>query len=268
MGWDASIKRGKRIQWLDRQTVGWFGPTGMFRTYKAVNSQRLSKFITDLLREASTAFPLNQHSADTTGEADENILPYALLCREFEEWKQSAPTSNTQQQANRIVNAVVQQSLMEPRNPLGETNAPLRSQVRAENPVVLRNSHVTNPSSMLREGSSIVGIVEDAGVQSNVARLVSNGVGAAVAGISGRRTRRDVLSHIERSRDRQATRLVESLGQILNNIVHPPRTILDISRDYREAQRSLSDATNDESETFWRSVCTKLSTELDNLVIN
>ena len=59
-----------------------------------------------------------------------------------------------------------------------------------------------------------------------------------IAGISGNSSTscRDVLLHIERSRDRQAIRLIESLGLILNNIVHPPRTIVDISRDYRKAQ--------------------------------
>ena len=155
---------------------------------------------------------------------------------------------------------------MEPRNPLGATAAPLRSQVRAENGnEATVNLNATNASSVLREGAGIVGIVEDA-VESNVAGLVSSGVTAAIEGISGgRRTRRDVISHIERTRDRQATRLVESLGMLLNNIVHPPRTIVEISRDYREAQRSFQDATSDEQESFWRSVCRKLASELDTL---
>ena len=34
MEWDVSIKRGKRIQWLECQMVGWFGATGMFCQYK------------------------------------------------------------------------------------------------------------------------------------------------------------------------------------------------------------------------------------------
>ena len=264
VGWEVSIKSGNKIRWLERQIEGWFSATGMFRRYKAVNAQRLSKFVTDLLRYAKTAFPLNQHSTDPTGAEDEEIPSYVLLCREFEEWKKSSPSANTQQQANRIVNAVVQQSLMEPRNPLGATAAPLRSQVRTENAAA--NSNRTNASTVLHEGAGIVGIVEDAGVESNVAALVSNGVTAAIEGISGgRRTRRDVISHIERTRDRQATRLVESLGMLLNNIVHPPRTIVEISRDYREAQRSFQDATSDEQESFWRSVCSKLASELDTL---
>ena len=105
--------------------VGWFGATGMFCQYKKVNSQGLSKFITDLFSQANTAFSLSQHSADSTGADNKNVPPYALLCCEFEKWKKSSPTSNTQQQANRIVNAVVQQSLMEQYNPLGATDAPL-----------------------------------------------------------------------------------------------------------------------------------------------
>ena len=87
--------------------VSWFDATGMFRQYEVVNSQRLSKFISDLLSHASTTFPLNQYSTDPTGAEDEKIPPYVLICHEFEEWKKSSPMMNTQQQANRIVNAVV-----------------------------------------------------------------------------------------------------------------------------------------------------------------
>ena len=99
---------------------------------------------------------------DPTGAEDEDIPPYVLLCREFEEWKKSSPSANTQQQANRIVSAVVQQSLMEPRNPLGTAATPLRSQVRAENGnVAAANLNATNASTVLHEGAGIVRIVED-----------------------------------------------------------------------------------------------------------
>ena len=130
---------------------------------------------------------------------------------------------------------------------------------------------------LLREGVSIIEMVEDAGVVSGAVGLVANGVTAAVEeisgwrsrreveGISSRRSRRDVLSYIEHICDQQATRLCESLGMILNNIFHPPRTIVDIAKDYREAQRSLQDATYDESTSFWRSTCSKLSSVLEAL---
>ena len=85
----------------------------------------------------------------------------------------------------------------------------------------------------------MIGMVEDACLVNGVVGLVDNGVNEAVEEIFGRRFRRDIFSHIEHSRDRQATRLYESLCMILNNIVHPPRTIIDIEKDYREAQRSL-----------------------------
>jgi len=71
---------------------------------------------------------------DATGGLGEDVPFFALLCREFEDFKLSYTSTNVQQQSNIIVTAVVQQSLMEPRNPLGESGGPLRSQVRDENP--------------------------------------------------------------------------------------------------------------------------------------
>ena len=56
-------------------------------------------------------------------------------------------------------------------------------------------------SAILREGASIIGMVEDAGVVIGVVDLVANGVTAAVEGISSWRSRRDVLLHIENSCD-------------------------------------------------------------------
>lgn len=80
--------------------------------------------------------------------------------------------------------------------------------------------------------------------------LVSNGVTVAIKGISGKRTRSDVISHIDQTCNKQATQLVESLGMLLNNIVHPPCTIVEISQDYRNARRSLQDATSNDSKSF------------------
>jgi len=57
-------------------------------------------------------------------------------------------------------------------------------------------------------------------------------------------------------------RLVDSLAGILNNIVHPPRTLSVIAKEYGDAEIRLRDATSDESISFWRSICSKLSAEL------
>ena len=111
----------------------------------------------------------------------------------------------------------------------------------------------------------MVGIVEEAVIANIASNMVADGAGAVVAGINGRRSRGDIISHIDRSRDQQARRLCESLGAILNNIVHPPRTVADIATDYRNAERSLRDATSDEFKRFWSATCTKLSSELNTL---
>ena len=134
--------------------------------------------------------------------------------------------------------------------PLGRANAPLRSQVRGENNNNI-GGETTPPSNVLREGANIVGIVEDAGSDHSAVGLVSNGVGAAMEGISGRRwKRRDLLSRIKNRREKQAARLCKSLGTILDRIVHPPQSVSAIAKDYREAQKSLEDADLEESKSF------------------
>ena len=262
VGFGVSLKHGIRKGWFEERGAVWFGLTGMFRKYKPINASRLSIFINSLCKEAQTCFPQQNHSNDQTGRLGEDIPWWASLVRDYDDWRKSAPSANTQQQANRIVNAVVQQTLMEPRNPLGQTGAPLRSQVRDEN----RRNRSDRPTaaSVIRNNASLVGLVEDAGVQSNASGIVARGVGAAISGMNSRRSRNDVISHIERSRERQAVNLCNSLGGILNSIVHPPRTLSDIAKDYREAERSLSDATTDGSESFWRSICLKLAAELES----
>ena len=82
VGWGISLKRGERIKWMRSRLGSWFGTTGMFRQYKKVNAERLSKFITDLLSQ-SLSHPRG-HSADETGALDEDIPPYVLLCREYQ----------------------------------------------------------------------------------------------------------------------------------------------------------------------------------------
>ena len=265
-GWGVSIKKGKRISWLKRHLGGWYGTTGMFREFKKVDGARLSKFITELLSLSNSIHPIVDHSRDTTGALDEDIPSWVSLCREYKQWEDAAPSTNAQQQANRIVNAVVQQRLMEPRGPLGDNNdVPLRSQVGAENNRDSGNgSGRTNASSVIRDNTLITGIVQDAGVIDGAVGPVATAVTSVIGGCNrtSRRTRGDVLSHIERSRDRQASQLCSSLGDILNNIVHPPRTLSDIAKDYREAERSLQDATSEGSRLFWQSLCGKLENEL------
>ena len=73
--------------------------------------------------------------------------------------------------------------------------------MRSENSGVGDGGNST-ASAILREGAFIIGMVEDAGVVSGAVGLVTNRVTAAVEGISGWRSRRDVLSHIEYSHDR------------------------------------------------------------------
>ena len=229
---------------------------------------RLIKFIMELLSLSNSLHPVVDHSRDKTSALDENIPPWVSLCREFKSWEGSTPSADAQQQTNRIVSAVVQQRLLEPRDPLGEpSGGPLCLQVGAENNRGGGNrSGRVDASSVVRDNTVISGIVEDAGVLDGAVEPVARAVSSVVGGMDGtrRRSRGDVLSHIERSRDRQASRLCNSLGEILNNIVHPPRTLLDIAKDYREAERSLRDATSDKSSSFWRLICSKLATELSN----
>ena len=157
---------------------------------------------------------------------------------------------------------------MEPRDTLGPSGGSLRSQVGAENGRVRgidRGIDRPTAASVLTNSASLIGVVEEAGIDNNASNLVADGVGAVVAGMNGRWSRGDIISHIDRSRDQQASRLCESLGSILHNIVHPPRTVADIAIDYRNAERSLRDAASDKSKRFWSSICMKLSSELSNL---
>ena len=222
----------------------------------------MSKFITDLCNYAKTAYAVEQHSTDNSGGLGEDIPPFFLFCWEFENFKTVTPSTNTQQQANRIVNAVVQQSMLEPRSPLGK-DATLRSQVGEEN--INNNSDRTHAANVMRDIASLVGIVENAGISSGATRLVTNGVASALTGLSTRRSRNDVISHIEKTRERQASHLCESLGALLNNIIHHPRSLADNAKKYREAERSLNDATSEASKAFRRSLCDKLSNKLNNM---
>ena len=97
----------------------------MFGNYKRVGTQKLSSHISNLQSIALSQFSIGAHSRDAGG--DEAVPGFVVLCREYEEYKLSHPTNNTQQQASRIMAAVTQQTLMEAREPLGESGGGLRS---------------------------------------------------------------------------------------------------------------------------------------------
>jgi len=152
--------------------------------------------------------------------------------------------------------------MLEPRTPLGN-NTTLRSQVGEEN--INNGGDRTPAANVMRDQASLVGIVENADIPSGATRLITNGVASALTGLSTRRSCNDVISHIEKTRERQGSHLCESLGVLLNNIVHPPRSLADTAKEYRKAERNLNDATSEASQLFWRLLCNKLSNELNIL---
>ena len=127
--------------------------------------------------------------------------------------------------------AVVQQQMLEPRSPHGETGANLRSQVRDENPPAPIFDLPTT-LNLMRDRSRITELVENSGVSSGAASAAATGVHVAMSGMATV-SRRDVISHIELSREQQSEELCQSLGSVLNTILHPPRTIADINSDFR-----------------------------------
>ena len=238
----------------------WFGVTGIFRMYRPVNHSRLSAHINALVKYAKDNFPSENHSNDSTGLLGEDIPAYVLLCREWDDHKSSNPSTNVQQQANRFVTAVVQQQMLEPRRPLGETGANLRSQVRDENPPA-PIIDLPTASSVMRDRAQITELVGNSGVSSGVASAAATGVHAAMSGMATV-SRRDVISHIELSRERQSERLCQSLGSVLNTILHPPRTIADINSDFRDASMHFENASDENIQAYWRMAMNKLMDEL------
>ena len=179
VGWDKTLKFGKRSHWLKDRHSSWFGLTGIFRMYRPVNHSRLSSHINALIKYAKDKFPSENHSNDSTGLLGEDIPSYVLLCREWEEHKSSNPSANVQQQANHFVSAVVQQAMLEPRRPLGETGADLRSQVRDENPTPVIDNLPT-ASDQMRDRKRITRLVQNSGVPSGAASAAAAGVTAAM----------------------------------------------------------------------------------------
>ena len=80
--------------------------------------------------------------------------------------------------------------------------------------------------------------------------MAAEGVGAALNGMKSRVNRRDVLSHIEFVREHEASNLCISLRTVLNTILHLPRTISDINKDYRDASTCLRESTDDEAKLY------------------
>ena len=260
IGWDNSLKFGKRSVWLKEKQPLWFGVTGIFRMYRPVNHSRLSAHLHALFKFAKDRYPSENHSNDSTGLLGEDIPSYVLLCREWDDHKSSNPSTNVQQQANRFVTAVVQQQMLEPRRPLGETGSNLRSQVRDENPPA-PISNLPTASNIMRDRSRITELVQNSGVPSGAATAAATGVRAAMSGMASV-SRRDVISHIELSRERQSIRLCESLGSVLNTILHPPRTIADINSDFRDASAHFENASDESIAAYWRMAMDKLMDEL------
>ena len=241
----------------------WFSSTGIFRKYRPVNYSRLSAHINALIKYAKEKFPSENHSNDSTGSLGEDIPGYVLLCREWEEHKSSNPSTNVQQQANRFISAVVQQTMLEPRGPLGETGSDLRSQVRDENPSSTTDDLAT-ASDQMQDRTTIAGLVQNSGIQSGATSAATAGVTTVMNGMATVSCR-DVISHVELTRERQSTRLCESLGSVLNTILHPPRTISDINSDFREASMHFENATNESIRSYWQMAMDKLKDELHSL---
>ena len=63
-----------------------------------------------------------------------------------------------------------------------------------------------------------------------LAGLVASGVESSLTGLSTPCSRNDVISHIERIRDRQTSCLCNSMGALLRQIVHPPRSLADTKK--------------------------------------
>ena len=60
-------------------------------------------------------------------------------------------------------------------------------------------------------------------------------------------------------------KLCESLGSVLNSILHPPRTISDINSDFREASMHYENTTNENMKAYWQMAMNKLMDELRNV---
>ena len=108
-----------KMKWLTGVVHTWFNGLGIFRRYKEPTVSRVSTMVGSLMSHARSEYPRDNHSNDATGAEDENIPEFVRLVREFDDWKGTRPSVNTQQMAARITNAVVQRTLMDNHPPVG-----------------------------------------------------------------------------------------------------------------------------------------------------
>ena len=132
--------------------------------------------------------------------------------------------------------------------------------MRDENPPATVNN-LSPASNLLQNNIAVSGLVENSGVSSRAVPVAAAGVSSAMNGMATV-SRRDVISHIELTRERNSRRLCESLGNFLNSILHPPRTISDINSDFREASLNYENANNDSVKAYWQLAMDKLMDEL------
>ena len=88
------MKHEKRNVWLIERHYSWFSTTGISQQYKIINPQRLSKCITDLCSHAKSTFQVDNHLGDAIVSLGDNVPPFSLVCREFEDFKSSHPSEN------------------------------------------------------------------------------------------------------------------------------------------------------------------------------
>ena len=161
--------------------------------------------------------------------------------------------------------------------PLGENSEIIRSHIGAENNAVdPMDSEEDNRMDTLLRAATIMDLVEDAGVPVASVPRVGAATTAVVTGTSSRSprlsgstrlSRGDLLSHIERSRDRQSAGIAEALGSVLSTIVNPPRTLRDISIDFEMVTRNLRAAVESDLE-FWTEAKQSLMNEMRSLNSN
>ena len=83
-----------KIRWLNGAVHGWFNGLGIFRQYKEPTVSGISTLLGGMMSHARDEYPMENHSNDVTGAADEEVPECVRLVREFDEWKKSRPSVN------------------------------------------------------------------------------------------------------------------------------------------------------------------------------
>ena len=121
---------------------------------------------------------------------------------------------------------------MDPHPSLGENPSDLRSQIKEESPPIEVNNFPVSPLSDICRNTRVIELMQGAGVTDTTASIVAGATHAISVGKnspwSSTINQRDVLSHIERSRNRNVSILAESPGLLFQNIMSPPRTVADV----------------------------------------